>query len=973
MCAKKTPAKTQPVVASSSGNKDAQKQPSKSAKNPIKKSPKPVEVKGRQPNKKKIAATDKSSVKQKPSTSSISSTSTLNSTPEAASEVQTPTIVESVPTTMKKGPKNISDGKINVSNSSEKVTDIKAQTTDQDKSSGTSKVIRTTDTGNKKNLAKTTTIKKDTKNAPDKPKKLPKLKNVIKVGKGKESKIKISNELKNLGIKLSKNNATITSAIPILAGEVKTSISEMVKTKARSSSLNSPTFVGKTCSVSDAQKVIKVDSDSNSGCKTVATKEPKKIDESSSGTKEQKISKLEETKSIVKDQKEKFEESESIATKEVVNKAKKDDKSTDQSSESIPASVDSKPKQTKKTSVKKDTQKVVKEKPKKATKSAQGQENPEENSSKDDAEQKSLKNSEMSAKKPSEEKPTTSIDFKKSIPKDSSTKEDSKDQELSNTDRTSTPIKKKSIKKKTDECNQSNSPSPVKRKYVKKVKSDQSILNADASKNNEEKELENNTKKKQIKKGGNMKKNENKQSQETIADSNAKKSKMKAVNNESNSKTDLSIKPVEIEAEVKHVSTPTSKVETEKTEKIIPLAGNEKKTDDFPTKSKTNSDIKMESKINVKDINSMMKEKEQDKPIQEKTEIVQKKFKKKIFTERDSNSDARSDISNMTKSEILPALASKIKRKYIRKTLLQKPPVAKKTIAKKVTPPSPAKKTATPASPSKEAQSSVQTEPKKVKDVYDFSNDELFKSDEDRPFRKDLKRKSSISSDLKSTKTTTPTSDPKNKSSDGNVKKTDVKPPVEQPKDNDKKVETPTKKKCIGKNASPTKKQAKEDEDNTTNVDNITTSTSNKKSPVKSTNKKSNVNVKKTDDDPLKIDSSDIATSSSDSEDDFSDPKYLKSKKLVRRRGTRNRKPKLAPQKSARVASLNAIAKVHCLYENESRSALETNLFLAEQMAAQKKKIIFHSSSDDSDDEDDEEETKSKTDIKKEPVTEPKR
>ncbi|CAO1404911.1 unnamed protein product [Diamesa serratosioi] len=66
----------------------------------------------------------------------------------------------------------------------------------------------------------------------------------------------------------------------------------------------------------------------------------------------------------------------------------------------------------------------------------------------------------------------------------------------------------------------------------------------------------------------------------------------------------------------------------------------------------------------------------------------------------------------------------------------------------------------------------------------------------------------------------------------------------------------------------------------------------------------------------------------------------------------RTRKVKQFGAKRTRVASLNAIAKVHCLYENEARSALETNIHNAEQMAiaAQKQKCGYGSTTDDEDD-----------------------
>lgn len=91
---------------------------------------------------------------------------------------------------------------------------------------------RSSDDGNKKTADKS------------KPSKI-----VKKVNKEKESKIKIPNELKNLGIDMSKSNSSLAVVIQegLMSSGVKTSICEMVKTKARyCSNLNS---VGKSLTV----------------------------------------------------------------------------------------------------------------------------------------------------------------------------------------------------------------------------------------------------------------------------------------------------------------------------------------------------------------------------------------------------------------------------------------------------------------------------------------------------------------------------------------------------------------------------------------------------------------------------------------------------------------------------------------------------------------------------------------------------
>lgn len=89
------------------------------------------------------------------------------------------------------------------------------------------------------------------KKSADKPKSSSKI--AKKASKEKESKIKISNELKNLGIEMSKSNSSLAVVIQegLMSSGVKTSICEMVKTKARiCSNLNS----GGKCQNSQAKK-----------------------------------------------------------------------------------------------------------------------------------------------------------------------------------------------------------------------------------------------------------------------------------------------------------------------------------------------------------------------------------------------------------------------------------------------------------------------------------------------------------------------------------------------------------------------------------------------------------------------------------------------------------------------------------------------------------------------------------------------
>lgn len=101
---------------------------------------------------------------------------------------------------------------------------------------------------------------------------------------------------------------------------------------------------------------------------------------------------------------------------------------------------------------------------------------------------------------------------------------------------------------------------------------------------------------------------------------------------------------------------------------------------------------------------------------------------------------------------------------------------------------------------------------------------------------------------------------------------------------------------------------------------------SNEKQP-KASPKKQNMEVK-LEKDPLEINSSDSENSSnsSDSDSELTDGTFKKPSKLSIQRNLRNKKHKQVACKRTRVASLNAIARVHFLYENEARSTLEANI-----------------------------------------------
>lgn len=127
------------------------------------------------------------------------------------------------------------------------------------------------------------------------------------------------------------------------------------------------------------------------------------------------------------------------------------------------------------------------------------------------------------------------------------------------------------------------------------------------------------------------------------------------------------------------------------------------------------------------------------------------------------------------------------------------------------------------------------------------------------------------------------------------------------------------------------------------------------KPQVKVTTKKQKVEVKQ-ENDPLALNSSESENSSndSDSDSDLSQGTFRKPGKSMAQHNMRNKKHQQIGHKRTRVASLNAIAKVHFLYENESRT-LEANI-----AKAIKNSLADGSTSGSEDDEDDEAENESK-------------
>lgn len=110
--------------------------------------------------------------------------------------------------------------------------------------------------------------------------------------------------------------------------------------------------------------------------------------------------------------------------------------------------------------------------------------------------------------------------------------------------------------------------------------------------------------------------------------------------------------------------------------------------------------------------------------------------------------------------------------------------------------------------------------------------------------------------------------------------------------------------------------------------------------------KKQKIEIK--EEDPLALSSE--SENSSNSSDSESEEIFKKPNKPIQR-NLRHKKQKLFACKRTRVASLNAIAKVHCLYENENRSTMDANILMAI-----KNSLADHTSGEEDDDDDDENE-----------------
>lgn len=209
---------------------------------------------------------------------------------------------------------------------------------------------------------------------------------------------------------------------------------------------------------------------------------------------------------------------------------------------------------------------------------------------------------------------------------------------------------------------------------------------------------------------------------------------------------------------------------------------------------------------------------------------------------------------------------------------------------------------------------------KKVKSLSDEAGEKPQRDEVEKPKAIKLERdKSTDTNDSKKP----PSESPKKPKSSSTALKDDGK------KSNEKVVKTPTAtKKDAPKVESASKAKSKSCE---------------KKSTSKASAKKQKIEIKQEAD----ARSSDEANSS-DSDSELSSSTFKKPNKPAVQRALRNKKQKQIVFKRSRVASLNAIAKVHFLYENEARSTLEANIAMAI-----KNSLEQEAGSSDGDDEDD--------------------
>uniref|UniRef100_A0A336MUB5 CSON007002 protein n=1 Tax=Culicoides sonorensis TaxID=179676 RepID=A0A336MUB5_CULSO len=199
----------------------------------------------------------------------------------------------------------------------------------------------------------------------------------------------------------------------------------------------------------------------------------------------------------------------------------------------------------------------------------------------------------------------------------------------------------------------------------------------------------------------------------------------------------------------------------------------------------------------------------------------------------------------------------------------------------------------------------------------------------------------------------------KNIDSSESDKKQEIKDPLSIKSSSDQAAEKIEKSTVIKKPTTPKKVNAKskvtstatakkdetetdesDSEDKKKQKQNVDKKSKEKSKLIKKSNviKKGQINKK-----PIKVKSKPKPTDSDESEDDDNDSESSDSSVITRiqkRRAAKTRHMKKygfwSGPKRHREASLNALAKVHCLYENESRSALEQNLIKAAKLESLK-------------------------------------
>jgi hypothetical protein len=208
---------------------------------------------------------------------------------------------------------------------------------------------------------------------------------------------------------------------------------------------------------------------------------------------------------------------------------------------------------------------------------------------------------------------------------------------------------------------------------------------------------------------------------------------------------------------------------------------------------------------------------------------------------------------------------------------------------------------------------------KKVKAIQSDADDKLSKPQENTETQKPIKMEHDASSDATESKKET---DEYQKNETNNKKLKDAEAAIN--------VDVQKSPEKVTKPTTPKKDVKVESQEKLTKGKTLKSKVCDKKLIEKQSKlspKKQNIEVKQ-EEDPLQISSceSENSSNSSDSDSELTEDCFKKPSKPLVPRNLRNKKPKLVIVKRSRVASLNAKAKVHCLYENEARSVVETNI-----------------------------------------------